>query len=88
MCFFKLNRFHWHLTDNEAWRVELECYHNLTKVGAFRGYNHSIPPFYGNGYNKNEIKAFAAWHLDNIQSGNDSVFTAYYLRSMAEQANW
>ena len=22
MCFFKLNRFHWHLTDNEAWRVE------------------------------------------------------------------
>jgi hexosaminidase len=23
MCFFKLNRFHWHLTDNEAWRVEL-----------------------------------------------------------------
>ena len=36
----------------------------------------------------NEIKAFAAWHLHNIQSGNDSVFTADYLRSMAEQANW
>ena len=52
MCFFKLNRFHWHLTDNEAWRVELECYPNLTKVGAFRGYNHTIPPFYGTGYNK------------------------------------
>ena len=52
MCFFKLNRFHWHLTDNEAWRVELECYPNLTKVGAFRGYNEIIPPFYGTGYNK------------------------------------
>ena len=52
MCFFKLNRFHWHLTDNEAWRIELECYPNLTKVGAFRGYNHTIPPFYGTGYNK------------------------------------
>ena len=52
MCFFKLNRFHWHLTDNESWRIELECYPNLTKVGAFRGYNHIIPPFYGTGYNK------------------------------------
>jgi hexosaminidase len=52
MCFFKLNRFHWHLTDNEAWRVELECYPNLTKVGSYRGYNEIIPPFYGTGYNK------------------------------------
>ena len=53
MSFFKLNRFHWHLTDNEAWRVDLECYPNLTKVGAFRGYNEAIPPFYGTGYDKN-----------------------------------
>ena len=53
MSFFKLNRFHWHLTDNEAWRVELECYPNLTKLGAFRGYNEVIPPFYGTGYDKN-----------------------------------
>ena len=53
MSFFKLNRFHWHLTDNEAWRVELECYPNLTKVGAYRGYNEAIPPFYGTGYDKN-----------------------------------
>lgn len=52
MCFFKLNRFHWHLTDNEAWRVELDCYPNLTNQGAFRGYNEKIPPFYGTGYNK------------------------------------
>ena len=52
MCFFKLNRFHWHLTDNEAWRVELERYPNLTNQGAFRGYNEKIPPFYGTGYNK------------------------------------
>ena len=52
MCFFKLNRFHWHLTDNEAWRIELKSYPNLTKAGAFRGYNELIPPFYGTGYNK------------------------------------
>ncbi len=52
MSFFKLNRFHWHLTDNEAWRIELSKYPNLTKVGAFRGYNEKIPPFYGTGYSK------------------------------------
>ena len=52
MSYFKLNRFHWHLTDNEAWRIELNKYPNLTKVGAFRGYNEKIPPFYGTGYSK------------------------------------
>ncbi len=52
MALFKLNRFHWHLTDNEAWRIQLECYPNLTNSGAFRGYNQLIPPFYGSGYHK------------------------------------
>ena len=52
MSFFKLNRFHWHLTDNEAWRIQLQCYPNLTNSGAFRGYNELIPPFYGSGYDK------------------------------------
>ena len=53
MCFFKLNRFHWHLTDNEAWRIQLSCYPDLTNFGAFRGYKELIPPFYGTGYDKN-----------------------------------
>ena len=53
MCFFKLNRFHWHLTDNEAWRIQLKCYPDLTNFGAFRGFKELIPPFYGTGYHKN-----------------------------------
>lgn len=28
----KLNRFHWHLTDNEAWRLEIKRYPKLTRV--------------------------------------------------------
>jgi len=52
MALFKLNRFHWHLTDNEAWRIQLDCYPHLASSGAFRGYNQLIPPFYGSGYNK------------------------------------
>ena len=52
MAFFKLNKFHWHLTDNEAWRVEIKKYPQLTKIGSYRGYNSLIPPFYGSGYKK------------------------------------
>mgnify|MGYP001201642142 FL=1 len=52
MALFKLNRFHWHLTDNEAWRIKLDCYPLLTDSGAFRGYHQLIPPFYGSGYDK------------------------------------
>ena len=53
MSIFKINRFHWHLTDNEAWRIEIKKYPNLTEEGSYRGYNQKIPPFYGSGYEKN-----------------------------------
>ena len=52
MALFKMNRFHWHLTDNEAWRLQLNCYPDLIKSGSFRGYNQLVPPFYGSGYSK------------------------------------
>ena len=52
MAFFKLNKFHWHLTDNEAWRIEIKKYPQLTKIGSYRGYNSLIPSFYGSGYKK------------------------------------
>jgi hexosaminidase len=52
MSLFKLNRFHWHLTDNEAWRLELESFPNLAKKSSYRGYKEIIPPFYGSGYHK------------------------------------
>ncbi len=31
MALFKLNRFHWHLTDDQAWRIEIKKYPELTK---------------------------------------------------------
>ncbi|MDC2979722.1 family 20 glycosylhydrolase, partial [Pelagibacteraceae bacterium] len=52
MAFFKLNRFHWHLTDNEAWRIEIKKYPDLALNGGYRGYNFKIPPLYGSGYDK------------------------------------
>jgi len=36
LAFFKINRFHWHLTDYQGWRVEIKKYPRLTEVGGRR----------------------------------------------------
>lgn len=36
MASYKMNRFHWHLTDDQGWRVEIPEYPRLTTVGAVR----------------------------------------------------
>jgi hexosaminidase len=43
----KLNRFHWHLSDDEAWRVEIDAYPALTQIGAWRGHGLVLPPLLG-----------------------------------------
>jgi hexosaminidase len=49
MAWNKLNRFHWHLSDDEAWRVEIDAYPALTEIGAWRGHGLKIPPLLGSG---------------------------------------
>ena len=60
----KLNRFHWHLSDDEAWRVEIAAYPKLTSLAAWRGYGLALPPLLGSGpeksggfYSKDDIRA-------------------------------
>ena len=36
MARFKFNTFHWHLTDDEGWRIEIKSLPKLTEVGAWR----------------------------------------------------
>jgi hexosaminidase len=36
MAHYKLNTFHWHLTDDQGWRIEIKKYPRLTQVGAWR----------------------------------------------------
>jgi hexosaminidase len=36
MAEHKLNTFHWHLTDDQGWRIEIKRYPRLTSVGGFR----------------------------------------------------
>lgn len=39
MASYKLNRLHWHLTDDQGWRIQIPEYPKLTEVGAVRAYS-------------------------------------------------
>ncbi len=36
MSMYKFNKFHWHLTDDQGWRIEIKKYPLLTEIGGFR----------------------------------------------------
>lgn len=43
----KMNRFHWHLTDDEGWRLEIKAYPQLTDSAAHTGLEHPVLPQLG-----------------------------------------
>lgn len=54
MAFYKLNKFHWHLTDEPGWRVEIKKYPLLTYIGGIG--NHSDPDAAPNYYTQEDIR--------------------------------
>lgn len=36
MVLYKMNTFHWHLTEDQGWRIEIKKYPRLTQIGGFR----------------------------------------------------
>jgi hexosaminidase len=77
MAWNKLNRFHWHLSDDEGWRVEIAAYPALTQQAAWRGHGLALPPLLGSGpektggyYSKADIGAIVAlaanWGIEVI----------------------
>ncbi|MGL4993091.1 MAG: family 20 glycosylhydrolase [Bacteroidales bacterium] len=64
----KMNKFHWHLSDDNGWRVEIKKYPYLTEKGAWRGENEVTPPAYGSGkgryggfYTQEDIREIVAY---------------------------
>jgi hexosaminidase len=55
---YKLNVFHWHLTDDHGWRVEIKKYPKLTTVGAWRDESGQT---YGGFYTQDEIRDVLAY---------------------------
>ncbi|WP_293304032.1 beta-N-acetylhexosaminidase [Pedobacter sp. UBA5917] len=59
MAFYKLNTFHWHLTDEPAWRLEIKNYPNLALIGGIGDYlNADLPAQF---YTQAEIKEIIAY---------------------------
>ena len=72
MAMHKLNRFHWHLVDDQGWRIENKKYPRLTQVGAWRsGINFKLDPKdttaygpdgrYGGYYTQDDIREVVAY---------------------------
>lgn len=75
MALYKLNTFHWHLTDGPGWRLEIKKYPQLTKRAAWRTHNNfkewwtsgrlysieGAADAYGGYYTQKEAKALVAY---------------------------
>lgn len=71
LAHYKINTFHWHLTDDEGWRVEIKAYPELTNIGAWRGPTHPLKPqlhsigdCYGGFYSQQEIREIVQYASD------------------------
>lgn len=68
---YKLNTFHWHLTEDQGWRIEIKKYPKLTSIGGFRdqtllGPLRKMPQQfdgtpYGGFYTQDEVKEVVAY---------------------------
>ena len=54
MAYYKFNVFHWHLTDDQGWRIQIKQYPKLTSVGAWR--TEADGSRYGGFYTQQEIR--------------------------------
>ena len=72
MARYKYNRFHWHLTDDQGWRIEIKALPKLTSVGAWRADRKgkwmnittpaiNEPKTYGGFYTQEDIKEVVAY---------------------------
>ncbi|MFC5372363.1 family 20 glycosylhydrolase [Brevundimonas faecalis] len=72
MATHKLNVFHWHLTDDQAWRLEIKRYPRLTEVGGWRVHAGAAaqkdidpttgrPRLYGGVYTQDQVRDIVAY---------------------------
>lgn len=71
MAFYKLNKFHLHVTDDEGWRLEIPELPELTQVGARRGFNAGdesefLIPAYGSGPNTSNASGSGFYTQDEM----------------------
>lgn len=60
LSMYKINKFHWHLTEDQGWRIEIKKYPKLTQIGAKRveGDSSTYGPYF---YTQEQIKEIVAY---------------------------
>ena len=68
MAMYKLNRFHWHLTDDQGWRIEIKAYPLLSQIACWRegtmigrDFSSNDHIRYGGFYTQDEIREVVAY---------------------------
>ncbi len=56
LALYKMNTFHWHLTEDQGWRIEIKKYPKLTEVGGWRKQTMGDNTPYGGFYTQEEVK--------------------------------
>ena len=74
LALYKINTFHWHLTDDQGWRIEIKSYPELQTISAYRnetliGHKKEIPHLsdgkrYGGYYTQEEVKRIVQFAAD------------------------
>ena len=59
LALHKMNVLHWHLTEDQGWRIEIEQYPKLTEIGAWR--TQKDGSIYGGFYTKEDIREIVAY---------------------------
>ncbi|HIG32578.1 MAG TPA: beta-N-acetylhexosaminidase [Flavobacteriales bacterium] len=59
LAYHKMNVLHWHLTEDQGWRIEIDKYPKLTEIGAWR--TEKDGSIYGGFYTKEDIKEILAY---------------------------
>lgn len=66
MAFFKLNKLHLHLSDDQGWRMEIKAYPKLTEIGGSGGIGDSPGGFYTQDQLKDLVAHAASYNIDII----------------------
>jgi len=59
LALYKMNTLHWHLTEDQGWRIAIDKYPKLTEVGAYR--TEADGSIYGGYYTKENIREIVAY---------------------------
>lgn len=63
---YKMNTFHWHLTDDQGWRIETKKYPKLTEIGAWR-VDHSNEPWWGRDIHGQRLHPFRKFPVMEVR---------------------